>query len=86
MAQQIYVRLAELRLKHGRISVRELASKTGLGYQTLLKLDEGHPTTLMADMVAGICDYFGIGIAELLVLEPKAEDQNFREGVTAPAA
>ncbi len=57
-----------------RLSVRRLATETGLSYTTAYGMYSGRTTRYDADVLDKLCEYFGVGVGELLQYVPNQKE------------
>lgn len=61
--------LSEIMGRH-RMSISELARKTGLSYQGLWSIYHDKTSRIDFDTIARVCDVLGVTVGELFVYEP----------------
>lgn len=68
-----------------RINARDLAKATGLDYGTILSMQSGKTGRFDAHVLAKLCEYFNVGIGDLLVYVPdkSSEQDGSKQGVTS---
>ncbi|HEM4631906.1 TPA: helix-turn-helix domain-containing protein [Streptococcus suis] len=59
------ITIAELRAKNNKMSQKELASKIGVAYQTIVAWEDDI-TVIKGDNLLKLCEFFGVSSSDLL--------------------
>lgn len=77
---RINVLRAEKELQEGRkITFRDLTEETGLSMATINRILNGQSKQISFDTLNALCQYFGVGIGEVLEYVPDSKKPNSKK-------